>query len=39
LVVLNFGVEAGKIESVGEVVFVDFAEVLVATGGDKLQAL
>ena len=32
LVVLDIGVEAGEVEAVGEVVFVDFAEVFVATG-------
>ena len=32
LVVLDVGVEAGKVEAVGEVVFVDFAEVFVAAG-------
>ena len=30
LVVLNIGVEACKVEAVGEIVFVDFAKVLVA---------
>ena len=32
LVVVDFGVEAGQVEAVGEVLFVDFAEVFVATG-------
>jgi hypothetical protein len=32
LVVLNFGVEAGKIEAVGQVFFVDLAEVFVPAG-------
>ena len=36
LVVLDIGVEAGQVEAVGEVVFVDFAEVLIASGGDEL---
>lgn len=31
LVVLNVRVEAGEVEAVGEVVFVYFAEVLVAS--------
>jgi len=31
LIVLYFCVEAGEIESVGEVVFVDIAEVFVAS--------
>ena len=31
LVVLYFCVEAGEIESVGEVVFVDIAEVFIAS--------
>lgn len=30
LVVLNLGVEAGEVEAIGEVFFVDLAEVLVA---------
>lgn len=32
LVVLDLGVETCQVEPVGEVVFVDFAKVLVATG-------
>lgn len=32
LIVLHFRVQAGEIEAVGQVVFVDFAEVLVASG-------
>jgi hypothetical protein len=36
LVVVDFGVEAGEVEAVGQVFFVDFAEVLVTTGGDEL---
>ena len=32
LVVLDVGVEAGEVEAVGEVVFVDFAKVFVAAG-------
>lgn len=31
LVVLHFGVEAGKVEAVGEVFFVYFAEVFVSS--------
>lgn len=30
LVVLNFRVEASQVEAIGEIVLVDFAEVLVA---------
>jgi hypothetical protein len=37
LVVLDFGVEACEVEAVGEVLFVDFAEVFVASGGDELR--
>lgn len=36
LIVLNFGVETRQVESVCEVLFVDFAEVLVTSGGDEL---
>lgn len=32
LVVLDFSVEASKVEPISEVIFVDFAEVLVAAG-------
>jgi len=32
LVVLDFGLQAGEVEAVGEVVFVYLAEVLVAAG-------
>lgn len=37
LVVLDVGVEAGKVEAVGEVIFIDFAEVFVTAGGDELH--
>ena len=37
LVVLDLRVKAGQVEAVGEVVFVDFAEVFVAAGGDELK--
>jgi hypothetical protein len=37
LVVLDLRVKAGQVEAVGEVVFVDFAEVFVAAGRDKLR--
>jgi hypothetical protein len=37
LVVVDFGVEAGEVEAVGQVLFVDLAEVLVAAGGYELQ--
>ena len=36
LVVLDIGIKTRKVESVGEVVFVDLTEVLVAPGGDEL---
>ena len=36
LVVLNFGVQTSQVEAVGEVVFVDFAKVFIASGGDEL---
>ena len=39
LVVLDLRVEAGKVEAVGEVVFVDFAEVFVAAGRDELSTV
>jgi hypothetical protein len=31
LVVLDFRVEAGQVEAIGEIVFVDFTEVFIAT--------
>jgi hypothetical protein len=39
LVVMDFGVEASEVEAVRDVFFVDFAEVLVAAGGDELSVL
>ena len=36
LVVLNFVVQAGQVEAVGQVVLVDLAEILIAAGGDEL---
>lgn len=36
LVVLDLGVQACEVEPVGEVIFVDFAKVFVATGGYEL---
>ena len=36
LIVLHLGVEAGQIESIGKVVFIDLAEVFVAAGGYEL---
>jgi hypothetical protein len=32
-------VEAGEVEAVGDVLFVDFAEVLIAAGGDELEIM
>jgi hypothetical protein len=32
LIVLNFGVEASEIETVCQVLFINFAEVFVSTG-------
>jgi uncharacterized radical SAM superfamily protein len=37
LIVLYFSIEASQIEAVGQVIFVDFAEIFVATRGDKLN--
>ncbi len=37
LVVVDFGVQTRQVEAVSEVLFVDFAEVFVATGGDELE--
>lgn len=37
LVVVDLYVEAGEIEAVGQVLFVNFAKVFIATGGDKLN--
>jgi len=37
LIVLNLGVKAGQIEAVRKIVFIDFAEVLVATRGYELR--
>jgi hypothetical protein len=31
LVVLNFGIQASEVEAIGEVFFVDFAEVFVSS--------
>lgn len=36
LIVLDLGVESREIKSIGEVVFVNFAEVLVTARGDEL---
>jgi hypothetical protein len=36
LVVVNFGVQAGEVEAVGQVFFVDLTKVLVAARGDEL---
>lgn len=36
LVVLDIGVEAREVEAVGEVIFVDFAEIFVALDRDEL---
>lgn len=37
LVILNFGVQTSKVESVGQVIFVNFAEIFVASRGDELN--
>jgi hypothetical protein len=37
LVVLDFCVQASQVETIREVVLVDFAEVLVATRGNELR--
>jgi hypothetical protein len=39
LVVLDFGVQAREVKAVGQVFFVDFAEVFVSAGGDELWEL
>jgi hypothetical protein len=36
LVVVNFGVQAGEVEAVGQVFFVDLTEVFITAGGDEL---
>lgn len=36
LVVCDISVQAGEIEAVGEVIFINFAKILIAAGGDKL---
>jgi hypothetical protein len=36
LVVLNFSIKAREVEAVSQVLFVDFAEVLIAARGDEL---
>ena len=36
LVVLNIGIESSQVEAVREVVFIDFAEVLIASRRDEL---
>jgi hypothetical protein len=39
LIVVDFGVQAGQVEAVRDVFFVDFTEVLVAAGGNELSVL
>lgn len=39
LVVLDFGVEGCEIEAVGEIFFVDIAEILVAFAVDELGSM
>jgi hypothetical protein len=39
LVVLDFGVQARKVEAVGQVFFVDLAEVLISSGRYELYGL
>lgn len=36
LIILNLGIQTCEIEPVGQVFLVDFAKVLVASGGDEL---
>lgn len=38
LVILNFGIKPGKVKAIGKVVFINLAEVFVATTGQKLQS-
>jgi len=37
LVIMHFGVEASQIKAVRDVLFVDFAKVFIAAGGDELE--
>ena len=37
LIVVNLHVEAGKVEAVGQIFFVNLAEVLIATGRNELE--
>lgn len=37
LVVLNLSVEAGEVEPVSEIIFIDLTEIFVATRRDKLR--
>ena len=37
LVVLNICIKASEVEAVRQVIFIDLAEVLIATGRDKLD--
>ena len=37
LVILNFRIKASQVEAVRQIILVDFAEVLVAAGGDELS--
>lgn len=36
LIVLNIGVEPSQVETVGEVIFVDFTEVFITSRRDEL---
>jgi len=37
LIVLDVGIESSQIEAVGEIVFIDFAKVFVASRRDELE--
>ena len=39
LVVVDFGIEAGEVEAVSKVFFVDLTEVFVAARGDELASI
>jgi hypothetical protein len=38
LIVLNFSVQSRQVEAIGQVFFVNLAEVFVAAGGDELES-
>lgn len=36
LVILDFGVEAGQVEAVGQIILIDFAKIFIAARRDEL---